>query len=183
MERLCRDWWDCRIASARHKHVSVEPCAVFAKDDREVREVQDRMSAKKSDVPITLATLDSHSLPKVLVEPRPTVDETLTFRRALSREFSEASLFDSGRSKRQLLPSLLLPLNALSRAIRTFGLAAYDNEDTCMYCMSPLIVFACVLCCVFCANISKCVLTVLTFVTCCGCVHMLWRSNCMCRAR
>ena len=28
----------------------------------------------------------------------------------------------------------------------TFGLAAYDNEDTCMYCMNPSIVFAFVLC-------------------------------------
>ena len=60
-------------ASAIHKHVSVEPCAVFAKDDQEAREVKGRISAKQSDAPITLATLDSHSLPKVLVEPRPTV--------------------------------------------------------------------------------------------------------------
>ena len=75
MERLCRDCWDCRIfhASAIHKHVSVEPCAVFAKNDQEAREVKGRISAKQSDAPITLATLDSHSLPKVLVEPRPTV--------------------------------------------------------------------------------------------------------------
>lgn len=73
----------------------------------------------------------------MLVEPRPTIDETLTFRLALSREFSEASLFDWGKSKPQLLPSLLLPLNALSQVIRTFDLAAWDNEDTCMYCLSP----------------------------------------------
>ena len=80
-------------------------------------------------------------------------------------------------------PSLLLPLNALSQVTRTFGLAAYDNEDTCMYCMSPLIVFAFVLCSVIFADISKCVLAVLTFVTCCGGVHMLWKTNCVCRAR
>lgn len=45
MERLCRDLWDCRIfhASAIHKHVSVEPCAVFAKDDQEAREVKGRI--------------------------------------------------------------------------------------------------------------------------------------------
>ena len=119
----------------------------------------------------------------MLVEPRPTVDETLTFRLALSREFSEASLFDWGKSNPQLLPSLLLPLNALSQAILSCGLAAYDNEDTCMCCMSPLIVFAFVLCSVIFADISKCVLAVLTFVTCCGGVHMLWKTNCVCRAR
>ena len=148
MERLCRDLWDCRIfhATAIQKHVSVEPCAVFAKDDREAREVKDRISAT-----ITLATLDSHSLTVANVrlaqvggEPKvrkpkawspgakfndtaiqsKDVDETLTFRLTLSREFSEASLFDWGKSKPQLLPSLLLPLNALSQVIRTFGLAA-----------------------------------------------------------
>ena len=37
-QRLCRDLWDCRIfhASAIHKHVSVEPCAVFAKMTRKL---------------------------------------------------------------------------------------------------------------------------------------------------
>ncbi len=170
MQRLCRDLWDCRIfhASAIHKHVSVEPCAVFAKDDQEAREVKDWISANKSDAPIALVTLDTHGLTKVLVEPGPTVanvrlehfgdeskapkpkagtpdakfndspiqskdvDETLTFRLTLSREFSEASLFDKGKSKPQLLPSLLLPSNALSQVIRTFGLAVYDNEVTCL---------------------------------------------------
>ena len=35
----------------------------------------------------------------------------------LSRECSEVSLFDWGKSKPQLLPSLLLPLNALSHCL------------------------------------------------------------------
>ena len=45
MERLCRIRWDCLMfhASAIHKHVSVEPCAVFAKDDQEAREVKGRI--------------------------------------------------------------------------------------------------------------------------------------------
>ena len=55
------------------QHVSVEPCAVFAKDDQEAREVKGSVSANKSDAPITLVTLDTHGLTKVLVEPGPTV--------------------------------------------------------------------------------------------------------------
>ena len=43
------------------------------------------------------------------------VDEILTFRLALSREFSEVSLFDWGKT--QLLPSLLLPFNSLSHVL------------------------------------------------------------------
>ena len=45
------------------------------------------------------------------------VDETLTFCLTLSRDFSEASLLDKGKSKPQLLPSLLLPPQALSQVI------------------------------------------------------------------
>ena len=50
MERLC---CDLKNASAILKHVSVEPCAVFAKDDQDAREVKDWISANKSDAPIT----------------------------------------------------------------------------------------------------------------------------------
>ena len=54
MERLCRDLWGCRIfhASAIHKHVSVEPCAVFAKDDQEAREVKGRIQQNNLMLPL-----------------------------------------------------------------------------------------------------------------------------------
>ena len=61
------------------------------------------------------------------------VPEWANFRLTLAREFCDAERFAAGKARPQALPALLLPKVTVGLIIRTFAVAVYDTELTCLF--------------------------------------------------
>ena len=59
--------------------------------------------------------------------------EWANFRLTLAREFCDAERFAAGKARPQALPALLLPKVTVGLIIRTFAVAVYDTELTCLF--------------------------------------------------